>query len=178
MIDCLPYIRKVLEEFPRKTIIDFLDVGAGSGAGANLLATLYRGGFFKGQYKLKIDALDFQKDFEKYAKFYFPEINFIATDFFIKKFDKKYDIVFSSHVIEHQKDPKKFVEKLLSLSKKFVLIYAPYEADLSAEHVSSITPEFAREMGAEFVEIVSSPAWFSPKLDRKCIVFAIKAKHV
>jgi len=178
MIDCLPYIRKLLKKFPIESTVDFLDVGTGSGAGANLLGTLYRGGFFEGKYKIRLDALDWQEELSSYAKYYFPDINYITTDLFTHKFDKVWDIVFSSHMIEHTEDPKKFVEKLISLSKQFVLIYAPYEEDkLSSEHIAHITPEFAMGFDPEFVEVISSPAWYSITEDRKCIIFAIKIKE-
>ena len=39
--------------------------------------------------------------------------------------DNQYDLVFSAHLIEHLKEPEKFVAELLRISKKFICIITP-----------------------------------------------------
>ena len=68
----------------------------------------------------------------------------------------KYNLVYSSNVIEHVENPKEFVNKLINLSNKYVVIQCPYKEmhpkneklispeNKSDEHIWTINEEFIK----------------------------------
>ena len=57
-----------------------------------------------------------------------------------KNKDKKYDLVYSSNVIEHVDNPKKFVNDLIELSNKYIIIQCPWN-ELHHLNNQLITPQ-------------------------------------
>ena len=53
-------------------------------------------------------------------------VEFIPGDFYKLKFDRTFDLVLCTQVVEHLKDPKPFIQKLLSLGKT-VIVSTTYE---------------------------------------------------
>lgn len=72
------------------------------------------------------------------------EYNGIARPFNVTTAtDMTFDLVYCSNVVEHISDPISFCKKLISLSRKYVVIQAPYnEREING---SLITCEFKRE---------------------------------
>ena len=125
MIECLPAIRKLIKDWSAKKILKVVDVGTATGAGANLLATLYKGKFFGIQ--MKVDALETKNNrFEPYLKLHFPDINYIVSNLFELNKNLLWDLVICSHTVEHMIDPFPFIEELQRRSKHWVLIYCPF----------------------------------------------------
>ena len=56
------------------------------------------------------------------------------------KEDDRYDLVYSSNVIEHVDNPKEFVKRLISLSKKYIVIQCPYK-EMHPKNGKLISPE-------------------------------------
>lgn len=159
MIDCLPIIHNQLLEFPRDQVVRVLDVGTGTGAGANLLATLYAGNFLGP--KISVETIDIGGiSLQEYAKNRFPLIRYMVGDAADLPTDSPYDLVLCSHTIEHIEDYKGFTCMLQRLARKSCVFYAPWnEQNRIPEHVVTLDSKFLREVGATQWEIIESPGW-------------------
>src|SRR5437868_4181747 len=148
MIDCLPMIRRLLFEKPSQQTFSVLDVGAGTGAGANVLATLYQGQVLGG--RLKVDAIELVPSLKGYADARFPLVNYWVGDILEYKGPQRWDLVICSHTIEHVDEPEAFVSFLAELACRWVLIYAPWkERDWLPGHVNRIDRRFLRRVGSK-----------------------------
>ena len=61
------------------------------------------------------------------------EFKVYERDFLQIEFDKKYDVVFAWHVLEHINDPEKFLLKTKKISNKYVIIEVPLFAALNGK---------------------------------------------
>ena len=172
MIDCLPKIDKLLASFPPDKPIRVLDAGTGSGAGANLLATLYAGRFLG--RAMAVDAIELIGHMERYAKAKFPAINYIVGDVLKLRPKPPWDLVLCSHTIEHIDDYVHFSRHLQSLATKWVLFYAPWqEKERVPGHVVTIDEAFLATLGAVEFEIIDSPGWRPAGVDLRCVLFTV-----
>jgi SAM-dependent methyltransferase len=172
MIDCLPMIRKLLWGKPRHETLSVLDVGTGTGAGANLLATLYQGEFLGP--RLKVDAIELIPHLRNYAEGKFPLINYMVGDILAYKGSERWDLVICSHTIEHVERPEAFVSFLAGLAHRWALFYAPWkERSLIPGHVNRIDRGFLRRAGSKMHTIIESPAWSRADERAKCVAFAV-----
>ena len=114
---------------------------------------------------------------ERYARARFKNINYMIGDVMNFKPEKSYDLVLCSHVIEHIDDYMGFVDHLQSLSRKWVLFYAPweeFELDQSAGHVNTIDKRFLAKVKAVKHQVLTSPAWGKPAFkDARCVIFVL-----
>jgi len=173
MIDCLPMIDKLLADYPAEKPIRVLDVGTGSGAGANLLARLYAGTFLG--HSMIVDTIELAHSLERYAKAKFPAINYMVGDVLDLRPEHPWDLVVCSHTIEHIKDYSNFIQHLQTLAKKWVLLYAPWKEQNRIHcHVVTIDEPFLREVGAVEVEIINSPGWRPAGKDPRCVLFTVR----
>jgi len=158
MIDMLPTIRELIKEWPGEKLLEVLDVGTGSGAGANLLGTLYRSSVFGVQ--MKVDALDITAAYKPFADHYFPNINYTVGDIIQLPPERKWDLVICSHIIEHFADPLPFIAEARRRARHWALFYAPYEEQhLGSGHLTSVTRSMIEGLNPGLVRIMSSPAW-------------------
>lgn len=99
---------------------------------------------------------DFSKEAMTYAHKFYSEI---AKPIMVPSQDK-YDLVYCSNVIEHVPDHIEFCRQLIELSKKYVVIQAPYDQRLhdgslitlqnrptNEEHMRTINKEMLDELG-------------------------------
>jgi SAM-dependent methyltransferase len=172
-VDCLPAIRRLLAGWPAGRPVEVLDVGTASGAGAALLARLYRGDFFG--HRMNVEAMDVIRRYRAYAERVFPEIHYIAGDLFTHEPRKQWDLVLCSHTIEHLSDPLPLIDEARRRARHAALFYAPFEERaLIPGHLVSISGEFVRGLRPRWMEVIGSPAWRHPvdALSR-CVVFVL-----
>src|SRR5439155_15073907 len=175
MIDCLPTIRKLIVGIPRTATLSVLDVGTGTGAGANVLATLYQGVFLGP--RMKVEAIELVPHLKSYAEVKFPLINYLVGDILAYKESRRWDIVICSHTIEHVDRPQEFVSVLADLAYRWALFYAPWkERALIPGHVNRIDRRFLRRVGAKRHTIIESPAWYRSDERARCVVFTVPGR--
>lgn len=118
----------------RKEQLSLCDWGCAEGDGTNVLA--------KGYPKNKITGIDFADTAIEKAKLKFPKTKFEAIDLLTEKHKQRYDVVFTSNVLEHFDKPWKTFEKISNFANDFVVVMVPFEEDPSAripEHFASFT---------------------------------------
>ncbi|HEX3864245.1 MAG TPA: class I SAM-dependent methyltransferase [Stellaceae bacterium] len=176
MIDCLPIIRKLLVGAPREATVKVLDVGTGTGAGANVLATLYQGAFLGP--RMKVDAIEITPHLKQYAAAKFPLVNYLVGDVLDYKESGRWDLVVCTHTIEHVERPEDFIAFLTGLANYWVLLYTPWkEKSLIPGHINRIDRRFLRRVGSKMHVILKSPAWY--RLDNEpanCVIFAVPGR--
>lgn len=155
MIDLIPYFTDILRdddnyEYWVKDVLSFLDVGARTAAGSDLLGSLFFGGACRRQ--AYVDVLDIDSTFADYVK---------ATKRFVRDYlvmdiaqvpDKSYDYVFASHVIEHISDPLPFCNELRRIAKKKVICYLPFDESNPISDHHTVDLNVLRRLGAKNIQ--------------------------
>lgn len=156
VIDCLPFFNEYCHNInlSKWNTYSLVDIGSRTGAGSNLLGTLYADWHY-GEYQFIVDALDIDKDWVEYAKF-FPNINSYRNDDIFNLSSDSYDICFCSHVIEHLDDPVTFVNKVTDISKYFSIFYCPYNEDNPISGHRTITDEIVNSCNPVWKKTVKS----------------------
>ena len=177
MIELIPTIRTILKGWPAWKTLSVLDIGAASGAGSNLLATMYREHFF--DVKMKVDALDIEPKFKSYADSHFPNIRYMIGDIYKLDNTNVWDLIICSHTLEHIPDYRKFLTELQRRARYWVLAYVPYEEkSLIPLHHNSFTEKTVKSLEPIILQVMESPAWKAPiekkEEVRKCILFVTK----
>lgn len=158
MMQILPTVQAYMRQFPKGHKFRILDVGPGTGHGAQLLASLYQ--TMELGYRAQVETtditptnFDYMQLFCRYVKPRLQNVDDIKDVF---------DVVIASHVIEHVPDWKPFARRLTELSSGIVIICAPYRENpdvLTNGHVNIIDDDFIAALGPTTVERVQSPAW-------------------
>lgn len=179
MMDCVPTIRGLLAEWSSPDPVTVLDVGASSGGGSQLLASLHRGDFFGPP--MVVDALDTAHEFQAYANAVFSDIHeYIVGDLFALDAQRKWDVVISSHTIEHIADPLPFIAELRRRARAWVVLYAPFEEGEPRlpDHEYSLTKEFVDALEPVSMEVMRSIGWRKPgEPDSRCVVFVLRGSE-
>jgi hypothetical protein len=108
------------------------DIGAGSGAGSNLVVNYLN---TLGNCPAEMTAHDLERRFSSYAAAMFPNIKYKIGDFFASS--EQYDVAILSHTLEHIGDPEDFLQRLTA-RVPITVVYVPFrEQDLIPGHVAS-----------------------------------------
>lgn len=162
MISALPFIDRLINEIALSTSrksLSVLDVGVGSGAGSELLASLYPTRAFASA-ALQVTGLDIREDYRPYIEASTRRLSMIYSDVF--KLERAFDIILCFHVIEHVPDPIRFIGRLKELSRYACLVMTPYEEPTQGRtkgHLHSFGLEFLDRVEPSSWSLVSSPAW-------------------
>lgn len=160
MIDLLPRIKQFLAQQERGRSLTVLDVGCGSGSGADLLASLYPNKAFCNP--LKVTGLDIIDDFAAYVIGTTRYIDFVRADLF--KMRDIFDIVVCSHVIEHVREPEAFCAQLQRVCRGRVFLATPFDEPVEGRtkaHCNSFGFGFVQQVNPRSWAVVQSEAWGS-----------------
>lgn len=173
MIDIIPFVHEFFKDWPFEKVATVLDVGAKTGAGSGLLAEIH--GVSTASYlKMAVTALDLVPWFARYAKIKWPNIDYIVTDVFSFEPEKPFDIVISSHTIEHIVEYKSFIDRLCNICSGYVFIYCPYNEDpLIEEHVVRIDNALIRDLSPLSHYIITNQGW---RWHGDCVLMVFRGK--
>lgn len=162
-MDIIAALQEILQGYHQ---LNILDVGARTGAGANLLGYIFSGNSYS-RIKADVTALDIEDRFLVYAKKKFPWISsYIVKD--INDLGGTWDIVVCSHTIEHVPNYREFIDKLRMRAKKFVVLLAPYneagcklikDIKMCEGHINSIDHDAIAELEPQVLKIYRSLVW-------------------
>ena len=158
MIELLPHIQALVAEQPRGTRLSVLDIGPGTGHGTALLAELYEAGALG--YRMKVTALDIVDTWATYIRTTFPNVRFVQGDAY--EHPKVYDIVVSTHAIEHIPDPVRFCRRMQEMARLGVFVSAPFNepADrLTSGHINVIDDAFVAALDPLESHVHKSACW-------------------
>jgi SAM-dependent methyltransferase len=175
MIDMLPYIQRVLiQYYSCEDLVRLLDVGAGSGAGASLLAQLHASTMLHS--RIEVDAIDVVPWREAWVATQHPRVKYHVRASSTLPI-REWDLVTCSHVIEHLDNPREMVEDVVRACRGHAFFYAPYrESPLSAGHVSSIDESTFRGLGVSAETMVlDSIGWVGE--GRQCILAVLDCRN-
>lgn len=121
-----------LEHLPNWVVEDIdinnykiLDAGCAKGDGTNILKQRF--------VRSNVIGVDFSESAINNAKNSYPACDFSCED--INEIKNKYDVVFSSNVLEHFKNPFVEIDKLLDITDKYLLLLLPFQEEhLHKEH--------------------------------------------
>lgn len=132
------------------------DVGAAHGAGSNFIHAALNNLL---GVAVEVTAFELQTRFRRYAEAKFPGIRFKTTDFLADP--ERYDIVVSSHTLEHMADPRAFVAKVMDRVRACAVFYVPYrERQLIPGHLVSFDHTLIRSMpGFVWGHVFRSVGW-------------------
>lgn len=134
--DVAAYLAELLDGWPTMSL---LDVGPRTGAGLALLRLMHHPLTFS---RIKLDpvtGIDLDPDFKAVAERLYPDIEALHGDAFSLG-GRTWDVVMSSHTIEHVDDPSSFLRHLEGLARRLVVIACPFEEEkLIVWHKNRIT---------------------------------------
>ena len=175
-MDCIPAFHSVLKKYyRRKDELTLVDIGAGSGAGSNVFTLLHSGHHVFS--KLSVEAVDQVDTRRRWVNLLYPKVTYTVGK--LEKLPAKHwDFVYCSHVIEHTKDPRAFIDQLVRICKGFAIVYAPYnEVDRIAGHHSTITEKDFEGLKLESLNIQRSMAWRPLVESYQCILAVIDCRE-
>jgi hypothetical protein len=175
-VDCLPTIQRLLRlTYARSDVVSFADIGAATGAGADLISRLHRSDFLWCQ--VRVDAVDHVGWRADYSRFEHPLVNYIVGDIFELPESQCWDMVLCSHTIEHMTDPTDFIRELQRRARDWVVLYAPFEERQLRSHRFRVTREYVEAHDPVSVEITRSLGWKTQdEPDPRCVIFVLRGE--
>ena len=110
-------IPKIVKEILERddSVKDIIDLGCGYGGFINSIKTF--------DYSKKVTGIDISPKRIEFLKSKFPKDEFYVADVCDTKIKKKFDLVYSSQVIEHVEDDKKMTTEISRLAKEKGYVY-------------------------------------------------------
>ncbi len=164
MVDIHAALLHLIQQFPEGYRVEVLDAGGGCGTGSHLL------GLLAGS-RVNMSVLDHFSPAEPYARATYPELEFINADLLAYRPTKSWDIVLSSHTIEHFEDPLPVIAQMQKWARHFVVLYAPYnERKRIVGHLFTFTPAVVKGLKPLWMQRVTSiTGW-------RCFLAVLKGK--
>lgn len=159
-VDLLQLIKPELMREPVGTPMTLLDVGAGPGFGAAFFRRL----FGEGHYgpKLQVSVLELSTQWQRFYPFLHDGLPVAVRNLYEVE-DNSFDIVSSSHVIEHlpRDEAPLFVQKMVSVSRKFTAVICPWKEGKQRHpsHVYSVESDLVDDLKPDVVSIFPSFGW-------------------
>lgn len=158
MAELLPLLERLYPaRYHRKTV---LDVGARTGSGSALLATMLDPASYA-RLKCTVTALDIDARMARISHALRPEMEYLVADIF-EIDDRQWDIVICSHCIEHVPEPEPFLTQLRRLAREHVVISTPFRENPETRipaHLHSFDETFLDAVGAENITIYNGFHW-------------------
>lgn len=132
---------QLLPEWIKKEAIenqyDICDVGCALGDGTKVLSDYFN---------ISLTGFDFSENAIEKATISYPSLIFKNFDVRNKDVNtKKFDIVLSSNVLEHFKNPWEVFKNLVFMSKKYIILLVPFEEEMQVnEHEYKFNPNNIR----------------------------------
>ena len=128
---------KYMPEWLKKEISDnkmsICDLGCGTGEGVNLFKRYFK--------ESKVTGVDFSDYAIKEAKRRYSDSLFVCSD--IIDFEKHYDVIISSHTLEHFKNSYDVFSNIINLADNYFILIIPFqEEELFKEHLNSFDYNF------------------------------------
>lgn len=140
--------------------MSLLDVGARTAAGTALLRAIHHPLSFARLKLHSVTALDLDAVALERAATEYPDLEYLSRDVATLKGERSWDIVISSHTIEHVPDPDAFAAALEAVATKYVVIACPFaEIDLTPGHVHRLNMDFFDRHNFHGVEVYRSQHW-------------------
>ncbi|MFZ2996046.1 class I SAM-dependent methyltransferase [Sphingobium sp.] len=137
-----------------------LDVGARTAAGTALLRAIHHPLSFARIKLVDVTALDLDAASIAAAASEFTDLNYLVQDVGELAGQRNWDIVLSSHTIEHVSDPDSFLAALMAVANDYVLIACPFAEDHLIEgHVARFNMEFFERHAFDQVKVYRSQHW-------------------
>jgi 2-polyprenyl-3-methyl-5-hydroxy-6-metoxy-1,4-benzoquinol methylase len=153
--------RYLVERFPGNSCMSLLDIGSRTGIGPGLLRAMYHPFSYSALKLDPVTAIDIDPNFELTAKRDFPDIEALTGDAFSLG-NRKWDIVMSSHTIEHVEDPRAFLKGMQSICNKIAVVACPFEEEeLIWCHRNRIGYNLLSEAGFHDIHVYRSTHWFN-----------------
>jgi trans-aconitate methyltransferase len=139
-----------------------LDIGSRTGVGPDLLRRMFHPHSYAALKLDPVTAIDINPACEAENKARYPDIEFLTGDAFELPDTRSWDIVMSSHTIEHVPEPRLFLEKMRNMAARAAVVACPYhEEERIPGHCSSISYRILTEAGYHDIEAYRSPFWFN-----------------
>ena len=143
------------------------DIGAGTGAGANLVATVQSHLY---GWPTKVTAFSIGGRLSAYAEAVFPNMTYRVGE--PTAADGPFDLAIASHVVEHVPRPAEFVSGILDVVEFFAVVYVPFrERQLCPTHCNRFDEASIRSMPGVIWSITRRSAGWRTENDSSCAVF-------
>lgn len=154
--------RFLFERVKTAQTLSLLDIGSRIGLGPAFLRAMYHPQSYASLKLDPVSAIDIDPAFEPSARVDYPDIEAITGDAFKLPSGRTWDIVMSSHMIEHTDDPATVLENMKKIANRMAVIACPYhEEDLIQWHSSRITYKMLSAAGFHDMQVYRSPSWFN-----------------
>lgn len=157
-VDLCRVLQEELASTEHQTLT-LLDVGARTGAGSDLIARVFHPQSWS-RLRLSVTAIDNVDAWYPRAALAHPSIEYRVCDAF--DLHEQFDVVVCSHTLEHTDDPGRLLEKLLRLSRRLVVIAAPWKEPVETRlpyHLYTFDEQFFERYPPARLETYLSPHW-------------------
>lgn len=154
--------RYITEKFPGDQQLSLLDIGSRTGIGPGFLRAMYHPQSYSSLKLKHVSAIEIDPAFQPEAERDFPDIEALTGNAFDFIGERSWDIVMSSHTIEHVEDAPAFLRGMQELCTKMAIVACPFEEEnLIRWHRNRITYNMLSEAGYHDIHVYRSTHWFN-----------------